>query len=409
MKGTLSLSFNRSSHVGLILFAMSTAFSFAVSDRQMNYVLVGLMGFVPILLIRRFPFFQKKEIVIYLLYTSIVISALYNYNSFRISTILYTLMFLLTYIYFTRLISNSNFSLFFYKKILVFLIGAYFVTLLLQQVCVLLDFPFIFNFIAGTQETFKLNSLSPEPSHSARILTVLMYSFIVVRELELNRAYNLFRNGWHDRFIWLIFAFQMISMGSGFAIVFLILILVKVIEIRKVIYLIPTIMLLLVTLPLLTDLVAVNRVMKFGTALITLNIEQIMKTDHSASVRVIPSFLYVINFSLNNIHTWLGFGTDYAAFRIPELMPGIPDGGYRAGLFPSFFMDRGIISAILLIIVIIRNCIYNIISFETLLLFVLIFAAGINTQLFWISILLFTTNKYFIRHYKISNNTCINE
>ena len=371
---------------------MATAFSFAVDDRQMNLYLVGLMAIIPFLLFVQYPYFHKQEGLIYLLFFAILISGLLHLGSFRISTIIYTLLFLLTFVYYIRLITLSPLDIDKYIKILKFILIAYFVVLIIQQFCVFIHSPFILNFIAGTTETFKLNSLSPEPSNTARIIMVSMYSYITMLELKWDRSYNLIKDGKKD-YIWLIFLYPMLTMGSGFAIVLLLIFLLKFLELKKAIYMLVLILIAFIVV-LNLNIPAVDRVMRFGEAFLKLDPNLMMVADHSASIRVVPTLLYFTMFDALNINTWFGFGIDYSANLIPTLMSGIPEGEFRGALFPSFFIDSGLICVIILFAMINKFCLKKFLSFDTFFLLLLIFASGLNTQLFWISIMLYTTNNY---------------
>ena len=52
-------------------------------------------------------------------------------------------------------------------------------------------------------EPWKLNSLSAEPSHSARIMALLMYCYITIKELVTNIKYNFKFDLKKDKWIWI--------------------------------------------------------------------------------------------------------------------------------------------------------------------------------------------------------------
>ena len=187
-------------------------------------------------------------------------------------------------------------------------------------------------------------------------------------------------------------------MGSGFAIVMLFAFLLYFIKIKKLLYILPFLIIASIVL-LNSNLEAVDRVVKFGDAFFKLDTSLMITADHSASIRVVPTFLYINMFDIRNINIWLGYGTDYAANLIPSLMPGIEVGGFLGGLFPSSFIDQGLIFIGILFAMIYKFCINKIFSFDAFILLLLIFASSLNTQLFWISILLFTTNKFLSKSF----------
>jgi hypothetical protein len=391
--------------IWIILISMATAFSFALDERQMNLLLVGIMGVIPIFLIIQFPYLQKTERYIYFLIITISISSVYHMALFRISTLLYTLMFLFTFIYYKRLITSLHFKIEQYIKILKSLLFAYFIFLIIRQFFVLINSPYIPNFILGDLEIYKLNSLAPEPSHTARVVAVLMYSFIMMREIRLERSYNLRKDGVKDIFIWFSFLYLVITMGSGFAIVLFLVFILKFLEFKKVFYLLPLVALITIII-LNLNLLPVLRVLNFGKAVIQLDTNLMILADHSASIRVVPVFLYLNMIDIFNLNTWLGYGTDFSANLIPTMVTGIAQGEYSGGLFPAFFIDRGLICAITLFLMIHKFCLTKLFSFDTFFLILLIFASGLNTQIFWISILLFTTNKYFYQS-SLKNTTAM--
>lgn len=383
---------------------MATAFSFAMDPRQMNLLLVITMSITPLFLIIQYPFISKKETLIYLLIIFILLTSLFHIESFRISTVLYSFLFLFTFIYYYRLVSLLPLKIDKYIEILKFLIIAYFIVLVIQQFCVFLDSPYILNLILSDITIYKLNSLAPEPANAGIIIMVLMYSYISMQELKLGRFYNIIKDGIKDKFIWFTFLYPMLTMGSGFAIVMLLVFFLKYIEIKKIIYILPFLIVAFIIV-LNLNLSAVERVIKFGEAFFKLDAKLMIEVDHSASIRVVPTFLYINMFDIKNINIWLGYGTDYSAYLIPTLMPGIQEGGFLGGLFPVFFIDKGLICVVILFTMIYVFCLNKIFSFDTFILLLLIFAAGTNTQLFWISIFLFTTNKCLYQTYysKVSN------
>jgi len=164
-------------YMTLLLFLFSTAFSFASGEDQRNYLVIGIMGMSCLLFPLTFGKFYSGELYVYLFCLSLPMCLIKNPESFRESTFAYTLMFALTFVIYLRMLHSRELPFRSYQKILKFTLYAYFIVLLIQQFCLLAELP-IFNLILSETAEFKLNALSPEPSHSARILTILLYSFI---------------------------------------------------------------------------------------------------------------------------------------------------------------------------------------------------------------------------------------
>jgi len=268
------------------------------------------------------------------------------------------------------------------------------VVLIIQQLAVFTNSVYIPNFNAGEIKIFKLNALSPEASHSARIVAVLMYSYICMVELKTGRSYNLMTDGWKNKYIWFVFLYLMLTMQSGFAIVMLFLIAFKTLATKNIFFYFPPLFLIGGLVFNNIEPYVFERVIRFGWALFTFDTATLIATDHSASVRLVPMIAYLQLFDISNINTWLGFGTDYTANLIPTLMPGVPEGEGLGGFLPGFFWDRGLICAGIALAMIYKFCIIKPFSLDTIFLLLLILIPSLNTQLFWISIMLFAANKY---------------
>lgn len=153
---------------------MATAPAFALGEGDRNLLLIWVMGVSPLIVIARFRF-DKNDVLSLLFLASIIIFPLiFHPESMRWSTVLYSWMFGLTFIAYKQLLQLNYFTIEPYLKLLKALLLAYFAVLLIQQFCVLTGLP-VFNVSNySPAEPWKLNSLAAEPSHSARIVALLM-------------------------------------------------------------------------------------------------------------------------------------------------------------------------------------------------------------------------------------------
>ncbi len=385
----------REIYIWIILVSMSTAFSFAIGARDMNLLLVGVMAIISVFLFLQFPYLKKSEVWMYLLFLTILICGIRHFETFRITTVLYSLMFMLTFLYYFRLIYNGVLQANTYLKIIKTLIVAYFITLFIQQISILAGFSYVFNQIHTWDSDLKLNALSPEPSQTSRILLLLMYSYLSIKELRLNRNYNLAKDARHDRLIWFLFLYVMLTMGSGTAFLFLPILLYRYIKLRQIVFFLPIVVIIVLILISL-DLTVVNRVVAFSKAVVTLDATEILRADHSASFRIVPTILYLQMFDITSMNTWFGHGIDYDVFLFPTIIPGLPEGQGTGGIFPTFLMNYGLISGVVLFFMINKFCFKKIWSFDTFFWLFMIGPEPFNTQLFGLSILLWGTNKYFL-------------
>jgi hypothetical protein len=385
----------------IILVSLAVAPAIALDAYQRNLLLIGVMLISPIIIIS-YDKFYKSDIWLIFFMLSIVLLPLANHpESIRWSTVLYTLMFGLTYLAYKKLLNVGSFTIDHYKKLIKYLIYAYFIVLVIQQFCVLTGLP-IFNVSNYHPEyPWKLNSLASEPSHSARIVALLMYCYIIVRELIEKRAYSLDLDFNDDRLIWLAFLWTMLTMGSATAFLFITMVLLKFI---KFINLAPLFIIFIITI-FLVDVIGITafeRTYKTVIATLTLDPAKIFEADGSAAFRIVPMIILADMVDLTTFDGWFGHGIDYVGSFLSSLIPGLPEGWTGGGLL-QLWIDYGFIPFMLFMIFnfsnIMRKGDYLSIAFW----FMLVFIQGINNQILWLTIVLLFTNKFFEEKYKKKN------
>jgi len=275
--------------------------------------------------------------------------------------------------------------------------------MLIQQLCALFDIP-IFNYRVGELSTFKLNSLASEPSYFGKILTILMISFVSIKEYLGERQYNLRLDFKEDNKIWMIFLYQMLFCGSSFAFLLLFVFLFRIIRIKPKTILISAIVLVLIgTVIANLQLVVLERITKVGQALLTLDAPTIFESDQSGAFRIVPTFIYLNQINIFNLDFWLGSGVDFTRSTMPTLMPALDENNFNVGLFPAFIWDFGFINTLLLIYLVLRFAIKKNHILDLCIWLLVVLDAPFNTQLFWISLILMTTNKFFSNQHPFEN------
>ena len=378
-----------------ILIALAVAPAFALGEGNRNVLLIGLMGVSP-LLILGFKRFHKTDVWLGVLMLSLIAAPLLNQpQSMRWSTVLYSCMFCLTFMAYTRLLYFSRFTIYKYHKLLTYLIYAYFTVLLILQLCVLTGLP-IFNLSNyDSAEPWKLNSLSAEPSHSARIVALLMYCYITVKEILLNRSYNLRNDFKADKWVWLAFIWTMLTMGSGTAFLFIPIVLLKFIQRKNILPLVLLLGLMLVITNSL-GITVIDRTFKVIAATLTLDPEAIIKADHSASFRIVPMLVLANMVEITSYNGLLGNGIDSVSYFLYKYIPG---GGndISGGGFFNIWYEYGFLSFMLFLIFSLKSIISKSNYTNVIFWFFLVFLYGINNQMVWLCmILLYTINYYAV-------------
>ena len=377
----------------LILISIAISPSFALGAGNRNLLLIGVMSISPIIIII-YEKFDSNDVVLLLFMASIIIFPLvFHPESMRWSTVLYSCMFCLTFIAYKRLLYGSNFTVYDYQKLLKYLIYAYFGVLLIQQFCVLTGLP-IFNISNYDPKTpWKLNSLAAEPSHSARILPLLMYCYLVAAEIRSGQKYNLKNGMKKDKWVWGTFIWTIITMGSGAAFLFLGVLLLKIIKIRN---LTPVIgfVIALVVLSSFLEIKALDRTYKTIEATLSFDEAAIIRADHSASMRIVPFMVLLKMVGFSSINDWFGNGVDYTSTILSYRIPGVPKGASGGGSL-QIWVEYGIISFSLFIFFSLITAIRKEKFMGFLFWCLLVLIVGVNNQIVWLFLILFITNEYF--------------
>ncbi|MBU3938887.1 hypothetical protein KJ942_05205 [bacterium] len=377
----------------IILVALAVSPAIGIGEGDRNLFLIGMMTISPIILIINRKFYRSDILIILFLVSIVLIPILYQPASMRWSTVMYSWMFGMTFVAYKQLLYKNYYSLEDYQKLLKLLIYAYFLVLLVQQFCVLTGLP-IFNVSNYyPPEPWKLNSLSAEPSHSARIVALLMYSYIVVKELGSEKKYDFRLNFKEDKWVWLGFLWTMLTMGSGTAFIFLLIVLSKFIR-AKNLFALFVLFLIIVLFVNLMEISAFERMFKFLLSVFTLDIQTMITTDHSASIRIVPQIIVATMVDINTLDGWFGHGIDYTSTFLSNIMPGLQEGASGGGMF-QVWVEYGFLSFIIFLIFSFFAS-YKKDEYITIVFwFLLVFMYGVNNQIVWLSITLLYTNKYF--------------
>lgn len=317
------------------------------------------------------------------------------HGSMRFSTIGYSGLFVATFIVFYTAVHKHIFTLQQFKRFLRYLILAYTICLILQQICVLVGighFPLI-NLIGNSYMRLgKLPSLSLEPSHTAVILTFAFLSYLRCLELELNKKPNvkdLFtrENKWMSiGFLWV-----MLTMGSSSAILGLIVLIFYFVRGNNII-IASCCIALVFSLALLSGNEQLNRSAKIIDALVTADREQIVEADGSGASRIIPLMNTFTKLDLSNPQSWFGHGSLAKNDEFYQAWKDLANADYN--ILPIVY-QYGLIGWFLSFAIVFSCCIRHFFSFETLLWVTLGMASLGNVYYHWGIIMMMAVVYYF--------------
>ncbi len=378
--------------INFLATMMAIAPAFALGEGNRNILLIVVMAISPILLILYPRITPRVDFPLFLMLSMMIgFPMLLHPGTLRWSTLLYSCMFCLYFMGYCRLLHAVPYSKENFKKFLRFLIFAFCIVLILQQFCVLTGLP-IFNKSNYDPATpWKLNSLTAEPSHSARIIPVIMYIYVL---LTIKKGESLKNAIKKDRYIWIAFFWPILTMGSSTAFVFLFLIVIKFFDKSKLFnpLFIGAAVAVITVLLVVSD--AFVRMWEFAKVAYTLDEDLLFSTDSSAAFRILPSVLGYRFIGISSINDWFGYGVDADTVLIAPL-PSVEFGG--AGAF-TMWVNYGLITCITYWITTFK--LYHIKGeFVTALIWLLcaFHYGGINSQIVWLPMFLIYTYKYVNR------------
>lgn len=328
---------------------------------------------------------------LYGLYFTIVLCISYLYpQTFRWSTIIYLLSFIITYIYiYDRIIIRQLFTFDFFIKVLKFILLMYTIVLVIQQ-CMLLigihSLPII-NLTHFLDRGIGANSLSGEPSSTARIMTVAMLCLLRIYEYQLKHKPTITEIYKLAQYPVIGYIWSILTMGSGTGFVALGLLLLYFLQVKYVWTALFIFCIGSIVIPYI-DFVPLQRAYDTFLATLTMDKDVIIGTDGSAASRITPLVNTITNLNLLNWHTWFGYGVDYVNNK----------GGYMAritGGYIGLIGEYGLISFIVMQIAAFKCFIRNFFSIETLLWIFLFAATFANVAYVWGAMMLMTATKYF--------------
>lgn len=379
---------NRS--IAIITIMMMVTQLVYLEGYRVSPVKVGLMALMPLVFVFRSPYISKALIWAILYMLTIVFSGMAHPESFRFSTIGYLGMFVFTFVTIYNLVHHGALTLGTFIKFLKWMIIAYTICLVCQQILVLVGIRFM-PLVNLINQAFlaidKLPSWNMEPSHASRILGVLMYGYMECISFRDGKPF-VFSQMWRSEHKWVTIAFfwSMLTMGSGTAFIVLGILSLYFITWRNAVFLIP----LLVGVISLGSILGgkqFDRAFNTAQATLTLDNETVTGADGSAAYRIRPILNTINNLDLTKTEHWFGYGIDAGHNNMSDRMMGeITDYGFLAYLLGLFLVF---------------SCAIRFWSLPTLMFFIGVGGGTGNIAYQWGILMVFMCVKYFYERSRI--------
>lgn len=380
-------------YVVLSLFAFGTALKPFLGADNRNLLLIGLMGLSPIFLlaVRRIT---KSHLALYFFMGSILLfPGIMNPENLRWSTVLFSVMFSISFIAYENALRASKMEVETFIKAIRFLLMAYVVVLVIQQVGVLTGLPILnesnYNMVSG----WKLNALSAEASHTARNVSVLMFAYLALEDVRTGKKYAFMTQFRRDKYIWLGYAWIVLTTQSTTALIFVPLILFKVTDRRNAGFAVGA---LAVAIVAVTSIASdeFDRMSDFVGAAFTFDYQLLMAADHSGSMRVAPLFLLMDKVDLFSFTGLFGHGVDTVSTFMSDYIYGVTEGTTGGGMLRVWY-EYGFISFALFVVFSMQasRALSTVSHFVFWLL--IVFLGGPNNQIVWLFLMVFSSVRYF--------------
>lgn len=356
---------------------------------------VLFMCFLPIIFLTKVPLINKCVFwgIIYITSICIVVMA---HNYVRFSTVGFLALHVLLAVVFYNLIHANAFNLEYFIKVLKYIILAYAICLVAQQLFILVGIRFM-PFINLCNQPFlaidKLPSFSIEPSHSARILTATMFGYLKCNEF-LQGASVTAKQLFSCRHKWVTIGFlwTMITMGSGTAFVGLGILSLYFFNKRNIWYMLPLFSMLFIVLSFV-EFKQLDRAVNLFEASLTGDIQVMKEAEGSGASRIIPIVNTFSSLDFSSSETWLGVGTTTLEYN----QTGWARDDVKIGAIEQY----GILTYFISLVFIFSCFIRKILSIETIIFIILLGCSLANVYYIWGVLMLFSVVKYFDKKYKI--------
>lgn len=388
------------------LVLLSVNPSYTEGNDGINLLLCSALCLSPLLLLLKGNLILLPRIDIPLSLVSIftvIFPLAFNPDTMRWSTMLFTCAYCVFFMVFARLVRNADIKPELFLKTLSWIVYAYTIVLIIQQICVLSGFPIPFKSIYYYDVIpFKLNSLSAEASHTTIFLSICMYFYMQTRVL-IQKNLSLIQDWKDNPLLWLAYSWTIFSTFNTSAFVFFPLSLLPFVNKKNLWGVAGAFTLLFIILILSPKALYRHseRLIKVGTAVLTLNEEKILEADKSAAFRILPTIRGVKTIKPDDIRILTGYGVDAdKSDTAPRpLYKDHPDWG-SAGIF-SMWHNFGCLCAISLwiaifFVTIIKN---RWLTYLTFLLGIMM-SADYNMQMVWQLMAFSLIYKYSIAGYK---------
>lgn len=389
------------------IFLVFSIIIISLNNGRAQYVPMNIYLFLAPFLLLFSRNINRQDLLPILLIGSIALTMFVHPNEFRLSTVAYSIMFVISYIYFTKLVRSSSFSYLDLLKLSRFVVLAYTIVLLFQHLGILFHLPIINENPGIEYDSFKVNSLSNEPSHTGPIVAISFFCYIKMKELQLGIKRVSFRTLFiQDKWVIISFFYTMLGSMSVTCVLSMLIISLYFVSKRHLLTGILFISVLVISV-IFSDNSIGERIRTLLPTLLLLNPQTLYYVDPSSTARIGPIMTYILEFSPFNVNCWFGYGCDYGTRHVMHYMTGnyVEDEFGDIGGVINFIYNYGMISFVLFLSMIVK--ITKIKSFMFFIYITLFLVSPFNVHMTWLFIMYVYCINYFRNQEPICTSTSI--
>ncbi|WP_323039889.1 hypothetical protein [Gemmobacter sp.] len=376
----------------IIMFVFSTSLAPFIGADQRNFLVVALSFAMPILFVAFRLHLTRDAAWMCLLLVYMMLVALHFGTGRDLSSISYTGLLAMCYL---GLVSCLMTGLIERDIVVVFLrrlIFAFAIVSMLQAATSLTGLP-VPNQLA-TKGLWSYNSLAVEPSHLGRVLPMSMLTYLILRRTAPGTTVSASRLLWQERWLVIAFLTSILLSGSTLAVMAAPIALLFAMPARWIV-LLSGIAVILWPMISIISLPALQRGLNFILVLPSMNIDELVSTDLSAAVRVMPALVYFNKVEFSSSQFWFGGGISAIKPFLQEDIVGVADDQLGAGAFPGLIIAFGALGFGLLLYTVILRFLHPSTITCIALWLVLFLPSPWNSQLFWFGLMLLRILHYF--------------
>jgi hypothetical protein len=376
-----------------IIVFFSVVITRLLDGNLISIPMLAIMYASPILLLFKVRYLNKSDVLLFIVLLAVWLSAIFHPERFRLSTVMYTSLFVVTFTYYKTLLRSVRVSEYSIMRLFEIIVKSYAVMIFIQQVGGFIGLPEI-NQTSGAAG-LKMNGLSYEASHSGPIVVLLFYGYIKLFE-HINKYKPTLKQLFKiDKYLVIALFYTCILTSSVASVFSLIILLLYLFPIRRFYTFIP-LALVFALVMLYTNSDVYTRVANLVVPVLSLDIEAIYEVDASAGARIVPFIVIIKEFDLSNINLWVGYGCDYGGlYMMSQLIGHDAEVNIGVGGIINQLLDYGLIFFVPYLLSVTQITKFK--SYDFLMYMSLFFVTGINVYLTWLFFIVIYTVKYFTR------------